>query len=403
MLGKLKAKCDNTEKGCRWQGRWSQLPKHFEKDCEFVTVRCISPQCKEHMLRKSLAAHLDVCAYHQVHCPHCGKSLLRTQLAGHFRSCTDFPVECTCGHAFLRENQDEHQDLCPNKEVLCSFAEYGCNEAIPRAFVDHHNQDALTLHLELVLACLKNSAKTKEEEVIEEKRYSELVLRNTLEENAEIIQNLLAENAKLKAALADSVKSKPVAADEKWVMLDHTKKPAFKSFSDSSILSPAQQDAVRAWFPSGKWERVYVGLRDGFDCFQFHGKCDEIGPTFTVIKCQEDHSIVGGYTSVSWQSNANLQVTDPCAFIFSARAASTSLDKFDIKPEKANRAICHIPTCGPVFGEGLLGKGHDLIISNNANQNARSYLQIGKSFASAVKTRLSFFTVQDIEVFRWVE
>ncbi len=46
--------------------------------------------------------------------------------------------------------------------------------------------------------------------------------------------------------------------------------------------------------------------RDGSTNQAFHSKCDERGPTLTIIKSQENGCIFGGYNPFSWQSTADM-------------------------------------------------------------------------------------------------
>lgn len=61
------------------------------------------------------------------------------------------------------------------------------------------------------------------------------------------------------------------------------------------------------------------GTEDGFTAATFHKKCDEQGPTVTVVQVKETMQIIGGYTSLSWNSpKGNYYFeADPLAFIFS--------------------------------------------------------------------------------------
>ena len=48
-------------------------------------------------------------------------------------------------------------------------------------------------------------------------------------------------------------------------------------------------------------ELLYRGSRDGFEARNFHDKCDNQGPTLTIIKSSDDF-IFGGYTEINWDS-----------------------------------------------------------------------------------------------------
>jgi len=60
---------------------------------------------------------------------------------------------------------------------------------------------------------------------------------------------------------------------------------------------------------------LFRGSRDGFAASAFHLKCDNAGPTVTVIKSTTGR-VFGGYTTKSW-GGASSWITDSSAFLFS--------------------------------------------------------------------------------------
>ena len=77
-------------------------------------------------------------------------------------------------------------------------------------------------------------------------------------------------------------------------------KPA-KTFEESVLLTNENhQSVLKGWLPSqeGKWRLLYRASRDGFAAAAFHSKCDNKGPTVTVVK--SGNNIFGGFTEVSW-------------------------------------------------------------------------------------------------------
>ena len=57
---------------------------------------------------------------------------------------------------------------------------------------------------------------------------------------------------------------------------------------------------MKGWLPSqeGKWRLLYRASRDGFAAAVFHSKCDDKGPTVTIVK--SGNNIFGGFTKQSW-------------------------------------------------------------------------------------------------------
>ena len=83
-------------------------------------------------------------------------------------------------------------------------------------------------------------------------------------------------------------------------MLDDLKPPP--QFVASEILtSDVHQQSLKSWLPTGlegKWCLLFRASRDGFGTETFHSKCDNKGPTITVVK--SGGYIFGGYTEESW-------------------------------------------------------------------------------------------------------
>ncbi len=48
-----------------------------------------------------------------------------------------------------------------------------------------------------------------------------------------------------------------------------------------------------------RWKHCYQASRDGWDSITFHRKCDDVGPTLTLVKCGTN--IFGGFTDQSWK------------------------------------------------------------------------------------------------------
>lgn len=72
-------------------------------------------------------------------------------------------------------------------------------------------------------------------------------------------------------------------------------------FLESEILTnEGHQRVLKAWLSplKGKWRLVFRASRDGFESETFHSKCDNLGPTVTIVK--SGNFIFGGFTDVSW-------------------------------------------------------------------------------------------------------
>ena len=77
-----------------------------------------------------------------------------------------------------------------------------------------------------------------------------------------------------------------------------------KSFEESEILtSEEHQQSLKDWLPTdleGEWRLLFQASRDGFASENFHWKCDNKGPTVTIVKSGK--YIFGGFTEKSWTS-----------------------------------------------------------------------------------------------------
>ena len=58
-----------------------------------------------------------------------------------------------------------------------------------------------------------------------------------------------------------------------------------------------------------RWQLCYQASRDSWGSLAFHRKCDDVGPTVTLIKCGTN--IFGGYTDRSWEPRLPLPPPTP--------------------------------------------------------------------------------------------
>ena len=83
-------------------------------------------------------------------------------------------------------------------------------------------------------------------------------------------------------------------------------KPSAKAckLEESDILTTEEhQQSLKGWLPTGlegEWRLLFRASRDGFAAQTFHSKCDNKGPTVTIVK--SGANIFGGFTEISWES-----------------------------------------------------------------------------------------------------
>ena len=77
-----------------------------------------------------------------------------------------------------------------------------------------------------------------------------------------------------------------------------------KPFEESMILTNEKhQQSLKGWLPTdleGDWRLLFRASRDGFETQTFHSKCDNKGPTITIVK--SGANIFGGFTEISRNS-----------------------------------------------------------------------------------------------------
>ena len=87
--------------------------------------------------------------------------------------------------------------------------------------------------------------------------------------------------------------------------LHRTAPKELKEFEESVILTNEEHPRVlKTWLPiKSEWRLLFRASRDGFAALAFHSKCDNKGPTVTVVK--SGGNIFGGFTGNAWKSKIN--------------------------------------------------------------------------------------------------
>ena len=106
-------------------------------------------------------------------------------------------------------------------------------------------------------------------------------------------------------------------------------------------LSDDHMDQLESFIGTGPktFRLLYSFIRDGCGLQPFHSKCDNQGPTVTVVYNPQG-SVYGGYTSLAWQSSGYYKRDDQ-AFLFQLGFAYQKMcRKF---PSKKNYKWCLSP------------------------------------------------------------
>ncbi|TNV81601.1 hypothetical protein FGO68_gene13400 [Halteria grandinella] len=118
---------------------------------------------------------------------------------------------------------------------------------------------------------------------------------------------------------------------------------------DSQILNTSQIATIQGYFeqigkPSFSASLLYRATRDGFGAINFHRKCDNKGPTLTIIKTLSDH-IIGGYTNEQWDGSRECKPSYD-GWLFTIAHPHPFKRKKEIE-----QGIWCYPVQGPFFGE----------------------------------------------------
>jgi hypothetical protein len=191
----------------------------------------------------------------------------------------------------------------------------------------------------------------------------------------------------------------------------HEKEIVIKDFLDERNLSSVDIDTGNSFLPLvmdheifkslniKKAVLLYRGSENDFSAQAFHMKCDNRGPTVTIIR-SEKGNIFGGYTPIPWDSsNTWGRDENKDSFLFSITRSSKH------KLVKPKYAIDNCAVFGPTFGNGA-----DLYISDECHMNESSYTELGDSYESNYKFQsldarsylsgsIKYFRVEEYEVY----
>jgi len=177
-------------------------------------------------------------------------------------------------------------------------------------------------------------------------------------------------------------------------------------FPKSKLIKGSFAKTLHKWTGEKKrWKLIFRASRDGYTSSAFHSKCDNQGPTVSIIKSNMGN-IFGGYNKAAWLNN-NQYSNSGENFLFSYKNQEKGLKKpFQMK--------CHSTTYGAYNGSSYLmtfGGGHDFYIVNNCN-TTNSNSNLGHSFtpptgytynqqnAKDLLAGSQSFTVVEIEVYK---
>ena len=110
------------------------------------------------------------------------------------------------------------------------------------------------------------------------------------------------------------------------------------------------EDLLKVPRKSLKLSKLFSTEEHGWDARKFHDKCDNQGPTITILQTK-DQRWYGGYARQSWRSGNNQAVNDSYAFLF---RCNWNVDKTPVaekfEPSGNGGELRLLTTAGPIFG-----------------------------------------------------
>ena len=137
-------------------------------------------------------------------------------------------------------------------------------------------------------------------------------------------------------------------------------------------------DQLEQWIGTGPktFDLLYSITKNGCNSTVFHQKCDNQGPTVTVLYNQQG-SVYGGYTGINWDQSGTWG-DDSTAFLFQLQYnGSATVNKFPCK--NSAYTTYRASNCGPVFG-----KGNDLLTFTGTVNNSGGYYALNGSGMSGL-------------------
>lgn len=143
----------------------------------------------------------------------------------------------------------------------------------------------------------------------------------------------------------------------------------------SRIMSFSDEELIKKWISETNPENVKLSLiyratLHGDTASAFHSKCDNKGPTLTIVETTTGRKF-GGFSNLNWDQSANYKTNDAGAFLF-------SLDtKIKFKNTNSSNIIYGNSSYGPTFGGG-----HDFYIADKCTTNVQNYCNFPYSYGA---------------------
>eukprot|EP00026_Physarum_polycephalum_P011172 Phypoly_transcript_11374.p1 GENE.Phypoly_transcript_11374~~Phypoly_transcript_11374.p1 ORF type:complete len:383 (-),score=71.38 Phypoly_transcript_11374:32-1180(-) len=170
-----------------------------------------------------------------------------------------------------------------------------------------------------------------------------------------------------------------------------------KSMDSGEFLTLAAISSLKLWLPKKKFSLMYKASRDGFAASEFHKRCDNRGPTLTLIHSSLGYTF-GGYSPLPRDLSGS-HFVHPASFIFSlTNPHALPPTKFLLSPGESRVVQCQT-TNGPIFG-------NDICVDSNSHlENSASVFNFPDFYSDTTGKGYLIFTgsrnfiTREIEVY----
>ncbi|KAI0485769.1 hypothetical protein F4859DRAFT_502995 [Xylaria cf. heliscus] len=126
QLDNLLVRCPNRPQGCSLVVARSLVENHVTRYCDKTLVPCPHSSCDKTVVRRDSGKG---CLHYNVKCEYCEND----------HQCANRKTSCDlCATDYIRHKQDEHVKECPEAEISCNFAPFGCRSLVKRKNSDEH-------------------------------------------------------------------------------------------------------------------------------------------------------------------------------------------------------------------------------------------------------------------------
>ncbi len=174
--------------------------------------------------------------------------------------------------------------------------------------------------------------------------------------------------------------------------------------TSSNLVNQSQSNQISEWVTESlkisnlNLRLLFKASRDGYSAEAFKSKCERKANTVTVARTNHG-KLIGGFTTIAWEtptegSHVYEEDESETSFLFSL----TYNEKYPIKHELRQFAVCNTQSLGPLFGGGS-----DLEIVDDCNVNYNSFSGTDHTYASKRNPHEFYgdekYLIQDYEVY----